>query len=63
MAILLSSKFSFGVKQVIHNLCRNKFQHNEWKNQWLGKYTIHINYERRKLKGKNENGRRNEEIH
>lgn len=52
MAILLTTKFSFGVKYFMHNLCINNFQHNEWKSQWLGKYIIYINYERRKLKEK-----------
>lgn len=64
MAILLSSKFSFGVKYFMHNLCINKFQRNEWKNQWLCKYIIYINYERRKLEGKNnQNGCRNEGLY
>lgn len=58
MAILLTSKYSFGVKYFMHNLCINNFQHNEWKNQWLGKYIIYINYERRKL-NKKQNGCRN----
>lgn len=58
MAILLTSKYSFGVKYFMHNLCMNNFQHNEWKNQWLDKYIIYINYERRKLK-KKQNGCRN----